>query len=325
MDARAQDAFPHVRPTLKQILYFVAVAEEEHFSRAAERLHVSQPPLTQRIQELERALGVQLFVRTGNRIDLTEAGRLALAEAKAVLAQVDRLQEVARRTGQGQMGNLNVAIVISVAFLPTFIDAVNEFRRDYPSVNLDVVQSHAGIALEMLRRGKTDVCIIRRPSPSLTNGLQRMVVARDQLMLVLPSNHPRARAEKVALSDIADEKFIASSIEDSASIWRQQIMDLWRRADVVPRITQRADNGPAMMSMVAGGFGNTILPSSFRRINMPNLVWKLIDMEEKWTSSAIVMLYSTERRNEKVRSIFIDYVRRFSEHDHKTAECMVKA
>jgi len=79
------------------------------------------------------------------------------------------------------------------------------------------------------------------------------------------------------------------------------------------------------MSMVAGGFGNAILPSTFQRVHMPNLVWKPIDMDEQRTSSAVVMLYSAERRNEKIPSIFIDYVRRFSEHDHKTAECMVKA
>jgi len=324
MDARVEDSFPPVRLTLRQISYFVAAAEEQHFHRAAQRLHISQPPLTQRIQELERALGVQLFARKGSRIDLTRAGRLVLAEAKAVLAQVDRVQEVARRAGQGRIGNLSVAIVISVAFLQTFMNAVNEFRRDHQSIDLEVVQAHGGIALEMLRRGKTDICIVRQPSPSLTNGLLRMVVARDQLMLVLPSNHPKAHAEKVALSDIADERFIASSIEYSVSL-KQQITDLWRRADAVPRIIQRGDNGPAMMSMVAGGFGNAILPSTFRRIHMPDLVWKPIDMDEKLTSSTIVMLYSAERQNEKIQSIFIDYVRRFSDPDHKPAARLMRA
>src|SRR5215470_5174967 len=95
MDTRAQNNAIRAQLTLRQLSYFVAVAEERHFHRAAARLHIRQPPLTQRIQAMERDLGIQLFARTGNRIELTEGGRLVFAEAKATLAQADRVQEVA--------------------------------------------------------------------------------------------------------------------------------------------------------------------------------------------------------------------------------------
>jgi len=124
--------------TLKQLDYFVAVAKERHFRRAAERLHISQPPLTQRIQAMERDLGVQLFTRTGHRIELTEAGRLVLAEAQAALAQVDRVREVAQRAEQGKAGHLRIAMVCSVPFIAAFTHATKAFQSDYPGVVLDL-------------------------------------------------------------------------------------------------------------------------------------------------------------------------------------------
>src|SRR5215471_13292249 len=104
MDARTRTSSVPLQVTLRQLFYFVTVAEERQFSRAAERLHISQPPLTQRIQALERDLGVQLFTRMGNQIELTEAGRAVLVEAKTILAQAERVQEVARRAKQGETG-----------------------------------------------------------------------------------------------------------------------------------------------------------------------------------------------------------------------------
>jgi DNA-binding transcriptional LysR family regulator len=311
MNASASTNAGFARLTLRQLFYFVTVAEERQFHRAATRLHISQPPLTQRIQALERDLGVQLFTRTGNQIELTEAGRLVLAEAQAMLEQADRLREVARRAGQGEAGNLRVWIVGSVTFVGTFIEATAAFQRDHPGVVLDLVQTTARVAFEALQQGRIDVCILRRVAPSHLNGLQQMVIARDRLMLVLPSSHPKAHWEKVALADVAEERFIGYGIVNGGAL-QHQIMELWRRADLVPRVSQLCEHGAAILALVACGFGNAILPSTINGIHMPNVVWKPIDMDEQWTSSAIALLHGDDTRNEKVRSRFIEYVRRFS-------------
>jgi DNA-binding transcriptional LysR family regulator len=191
MDTRNNIAPPHL--TLRQLSCFVTVAEECHFRRAAARLHMSQPPLTQRIQDLERDLGVELFTRTGHRIELTEAGRLILAEAKATLAQADRVREVARRVRQGEIGVLRVSVRSSVSFVRAFREASEAFRRDYPHVGLDMVQTPCHGTVEALHQQKIDACVLRRVG-SPPDGLHQVLIASDRLMLVLPLHHPKALA-----------------------------------------------------------------------------------------------------------------------------------
>ena len=296
--------------SIRQLRYFVTVAEERHVRRAAARLHISQPPLTQRIQDLERDLGVQLFSRTGRQIELTEAGRFVLVEARAALAQVDRVREVAHQAGQGEAGNLRIAVVISAPFIPAFSEATNAFQRDSPGVVLDLIQTTSRGALEAFQQHKVDICVIRRAESRL-NSLQHVVIARDRLMLVLPSNHPKALSEKVALGDVAKERFIQFSSENSIALYRQ-ILGLWERTGDTPRVSQKAESALAILALVAAGFGNAILPSILSGIQMPNVVWKVIDVDEQWTSSSIVMIYRTEAPNQKLLSRFVDYIRQYS-------------
>jgi DNA-binding transcriptional LysR family regulator len=296
--------------SLRQLRCFVTVAEELHFRRAAERLHISQPPLTQRIQEMERDLGVELFLRAGHRVELTEAGRLVLAEARATLAQADRVREVARLAAQGEAGNLRVSVVVSASFIPAFNEATNAFQRDYPKVTLELTETTSRGAMEALQQRKTDICVVRR-GVQLIEGVQQMELARDQLMLVMPSNHPKAAAAKVALQDVVDERFIAFASENSLTL-SGQVMGLWSRLGLTPRVAQKADNALAILGLVAAGVGNAILPSTVSAIHIPNVVWKPIDMDEQWTASAIVMLYRSDFRNEKLQSRFIEYIERYA-------------
>jgi DNA-binding transcriptional LysR family regulator len=290
--------------------YFVAVAKEGHFRRAAERLHISQPPLTQRIQAMERDLGVQLFTRMGNRIELTEAGRLVLAEAEATLAQADRVREVARRAEHGEAGHMRISIVCSVPFIPAFSRATKAFQSDYPGVVLDLVRLSSNEGMESLRERKIDICLMRR-EPVRLPCFQQMTIARDRLMLVLPADHPAAAADRVPLRELAAERFILFPREHKTTL-HGQIMDVWARAELTPRIALEAENAFAILALVATGFGNAILPSLLSGIHMPNVVWKPIDMNEQWTSSSIIMVYREEGPNVKIQSHYIDYIRRFS-------------
>lgn len=296
--------------TLRQLSYFVAVAEERHFRRAAERLHISQPPLTQRIQAMERDLGVQLFTRKGHVIELTKAGRLVLTEAQAALTQVARVREAARKAEQGEVGNLRIAVVISVPFIPAFSEAIKAFQHDYPGVVVDLVQTNSSEGIEALRQRKIDLCLVRRVSLHL-DGLRQMTVARDRLMLVLPANHPKAVGEKIPLSDLAEERFILYPGEKRTALYGH-IMDVWARTGLTPRIAQEAESGLAILALVAAGFGNAILPSTLSGLHMPNVVWRHIDMDERWTSSSIIMLHREESLSEILPSRFIDYVRQYS-------------
>ena len=296
--------------SLRQLRCFVTVAEELHFRRAAERLQISQPPLTQRIQEMERDLGVELFLRAGHRVELTEAGRLVLAEARATLAQAERVREVARLAAQGEAGNLRVSVVVSASFIPAFNEATNAFQRDYPKVTLELTETTSRGAMEALQQRKTDICVVRR-GVQLIEGVQQMELARDQLMLVMPSNHPKAAAARVALQDVAGERFIAFASKNSLTL-SGQVMGLWSRLGLTPRVAQKADNALAILGLVAAGVGNAILPSTVSAIHIPNVVWKPIDMEEQWTASAIVMLYRSDFRNEKLQSRFIEYIERYA-------------
>jgi DNA-binding transcriptional LysR family regulator len=313
MDTRSRNVAP-AHLTLRQLSYFVTVAEERHFRRAAERLHISQPPLTQSIQGLERDLGVQLFTRTSNHIELTEAGRLILAEAKATLAQAERLQTMALRMRQGEAGTFRVSLGCSASLIQSLREAIEAFRRDHPNVVLDQVQTTCRDALEELKQGKIDACVLRRAESEI-DGIRQMVIARDRLMLVLPSNHPKAREPKVALGDVVAERFIQCSSEKSVNLHRQ-LTELWRRASLSPHDVQICESGLTILAMVAGGVGIAILPSTLNQVQMPNVVWKPIDVNEQWTTSAIVMLSRTDGQNDKIRSRFIDYVERFSSGPH---------
>src|SRR5262245_53997428 len=176
MDTRSRNNVTAAQLTLRQLSYFVTVAEERHFRRAAARLHISQPPLTQRIRDLERDLGVQLFARAGNRIELTEAGRLILAEAKATLAQADRLQAMALRMREGEAGTFRVSVGCSASLIQALREAIEAFRRDHPNIVLDQVQTTCRSALEELEQGKIDACVLRRAETEI-DGIHQMVIA----------------------------------------------------------------------------------------------------------------------------------------------------
>src|SRR4051812_20981767 len=193
--------------SLRQLRCFVAVAEELHFRRAAERLNMRQPPLTQRIQEMEQDLGVQLFLRKAHLVELTEAGRSVLTEAKAALAQIERVRDAAHRAERGEAGTIRIATVISAAFLPAFNEARRAFTRDHPGAVLELSWTGSSDGIQALRKGKVDLALIRRVSQHLDD-LAQVTVALDRLMVVLPADHPKALAEKVALKDLVEDRFV---------------------------------------------------------------------------------------------------------------------
>src|SRR5262245_34357384 len=290
------------RITLRLLRCFVTLAEELHFRRAAERLHISQPPLTQRIQDMERELGVELFRRLGHRVELTDAGRAVLKSARDTLAQVDGLYEVAQRAARGEYGQIRIGLTITALFCGSVHQAFRTFQREHPHLSLDLTYVSSGRALDALRRCKRDVCLVRElPAPVPPDCLEIMV-AREKLMLVLPAGHPHAKGDRIPLSAVVDDRFIALTPNQGIAL-HSQITRLWEKSGLQPRVAQEAENGPTAMALVAGGLGYTILPSSFQTIRFESLIWKAIDGDASWTETSLnLVCFKDALLNPVVRS-----------------------
>jgi len=297
--------------SLRQLRCFVTVADELHFHRAAEKLHMRQPPLTQRIKDMERDLGVELFRRAGNKVELTDAGRMVLKSAKETLAHVEGLCEMAQRAARGECGQIRIGLTITALLFDSIRRAIRAFQQENPDVALRLAQICSGPALEGLLQRKWDVCLIRAFPAPLPLNCEEIVIARDQLMLVLPSEHAKIQAERIPLSAVADERFISLTPKRGIAI-HHQIMNLWERAGVRPRIAQEAENGQAVLALVAAGLGNAILPSSLQAIRFEHVVWKTIDIDDRWTQTSLNLVYNKESLAERVPAAFIECLRRHS-------------
>jgi len=301
--------------SLRQLRCFVTVAEELHFRHAAEKLNMSQPPLTQRIRDMERDLGVELFRRFGNKVDLTDAGRAVLKAAKETLAQAEVLCEVAQRAARGEYGRLRIGLTTTALFFDSIQQAMRAFQQEYPDVSLELMHISSGPSLESLRQRRLDVGLMRAFLAPLAPDCEEIVLGRDQLMLVLPAGHAVAGLESIPLGAVADDKFVSLSHKRGTAL-HAQIMGLWERSGLRPRIAQEAENGPAVMALVAGGLGYSILPSSFRVIRFQNVVWKAIDVDDSWTRSSLNLVYLKDTLRERIPAAFIDCLRRHSISDN---------
>ena len=259
---------------LRQLRHFVTICEELHFRRAAERLGMSQPPLTQSIQAMERELGMELLLRSRRGVQVTRLGALVLAEARATLAQANQLMTVADRARRGQIGSLRVAFSISAPFARPFTQAVQMFRKLYPNVTLHLQRTSGIRWLGMLERDEVDICVTRPLHPiDLPAGLSHLIVQRDRLMLLLHVDHPAARKPRIRLSELAGDPFIVHPRSEGTAVYRQ-VMNLWTASGMVPKVTEEYGDAATMMGVVASGGGVTILPSMLRMIHHEDIAWR---------------------------------------------------
>jgi DNA-binding transcriptional LysR family regulator len=272
---------------------------------------MSQPPLTQRIQAMERDLGVTLFRRTGNRVELTDAGRMVLKAAKETLAQADVVWEAAQRAARGECGQLRIGLTTTALFFDSIQQAMRAFQQEYPDIVLELTHIGSGPVLEGLRQRKLDVALIRAFPTPLPPDCEELVLERDRLMLVVPAGHPQAQARKIPLSAMVDEKFVSLACKRRTALYAQ-VMHLWERSGFKPCIAQEAANGPAVMALVAAGLGYTILPSSFQVIHFDRIVWKPIEPDDRWTETSLNLVYHKDILTERIPSAFCECLRRHS-------------
>ncbi|WP_122315847.1 LysR family transcriptional regulator [Pseudomonas cichorii] len=260
---------------LRHLRYFIAVAEELHFGRAAQSLGISQPPLSQQIQMLEHELGARLFDRTNRRVELSEAGRLFLEEARAVLAQVDKAADVARRAQLGELGELKIGFTASAPFTSSIPQAIFAFRQTYPDVHLALKEMTSKDVAERLEEKSIQVGIMR--PLALPDSLVSFELLREPLVAILRSDHPLALGSEQGLymSALAAEPFVFFPRSYGSGLYAQ-ILDLAREAGFSPLITQEAGEVMTIIGLVAAGLGVTVLPASYQRMRIEGVVYRTL-------------------------------------------------
>lgn len=262
---------------LRQFRYFVAVAEELNFSRAARRLHMSQPPLSLQIKSIEEELGTVLLERTRRKVELTEPGRLFLDRARSVLAAVDGTGDAVRRAARGEAGEIRVAFTGSVPMFEAFPRFVQAFRERFPGVRVELGHLSTGAQLQAIVDRGIDVGFLR-PSHQFTPAPDIAVrrIWEDELQAVLPASHRLARAKGgVRMADLAEEPFVLFPRGIGCGLF-DHVMGLANQAGFVPRVVQEAREGTTIMALVAAGTGISILPDTYRKASIPHIAYRPI-------------------------------------------------
>jgi DNA-binding transcriptional LysR family regulator len=273
---------------LRHLRYFTCVAEELHFGRAALRLGISQPPLSQQIRALEEELGVQLLERTSRRVRLTEAGRQFLPEARATMAQAEQAARTARLAHRGEVGRLRLGFSTSVPFIPRVVDALSRFRHAYPQVSLELDELPRDEQMSRVERGLLDVAIMRAFSTlDLPSNMQSLRIQMDGVMLAMRQDHPLAqRTDVLTLDNLRGEPMILFGGGNGAGLNERLIeecLTLGFELDVVIETASFA----TLLGLTAAGLGVTILSRSLMRLNVDTLAFR--PLEVPFTSELLML------------------------------------
>jgi DNA-binding transcriptional LysR family regulator len=257
---------------LRHLRYFLAVAEELHFGRAAARLGVAQPALSQQIRRLEQMVGAELFRRSTRRVQLTDAGMVLLGEARRIVADVQGAGEVVRRVARGETGTLTVAFAASVMFL-ALPRIIRRFRAQYPDVRLELRELPTAQQLAGLYSGELDIGFVRQPSPD--EELHLEVVMHEPLLVAIAKSHPLATRTRFPLRELAHEDFVLFP-RDVAPGLHAQVLALCRNAGFTPNVVQESRELYTTVSLVEAGVGVTIIPASVRKMGWRGVAYKPI-------------------------------------------------
>jgi DNA-binding transcriptional LysR family regulator len=263
---------------LRHLRYFVAVAEEGHMTRAAERLGIQQPPLSQQIRALESELQVQLFRRKARGVELTQPGQALLAEAHAILQQVEHAVAAARRTARGEAGRVGLGFTSSASFHPLVPRLIREYREAHPLVGLTLEESGTGELVDALRAERLDAAFVRSPIGSAP-GIAVHAVLEEAMVAALPAAHAlaaRAAAKALALEALAVETFILYRRPLGPGLY-DAIIAACQRAGFSPTIGQEAPRMLATLSLVAAGLGVTLVPASMRWLRVHGVAYRSLD------------------------------------------------
>ena len=287
---------------LRHLRYFVAVAEELHFTRAALRLNIAQPPLSQQIRALEGELGVQLFLRTRRSVALTDAGHALLVRAREMLAAARSLPGELQRVARGEVGLLRIGFSSTLPLTKLLRDVVADHRRTHPDVALNLREMHSQQQFDGLLRGELDVGLVRY-NESEPEGVRLVVLRRDPLRLVVPARHRFARRKSVAIAECRDEPFIGFP-GDAGTGTGPLLKRLCAQAGFEPRIAQEAREATTQIGLVAAGLGIAVLPAPLEAVRIEGVHY--VSLEDAGALLAMSVATRADEASERV----LQFVRR---------------
>jgi DNA-binding transcriptional LysR family regulator len=255
---------------LRQLRYFVALAEELHFGRAAQRVALTQPPLSQAIRNLESELGVRLFERTRRRVALTHAGAAFLEDARLTLARAAEAVDRAQRAARGEVGRLAVGFLAATAYtlLPLVL---REFARDFPGVKLDLRELTLPQLFEALRRGDVEVALLRPPVADAE--LASAVILEERFVLALPVAHRLCALTRVPARQLVNEPFVMYP-RHPGLVFHDIVKGFCLQHGFTPRVAQEASQTHAVIGLVSAGLGVALVPASAQKIGLAGVAYR---------------------------------------------------
>ena len=269
---------------LRHLRYFLTLAEELHFGRAAERLHIAQPPLSQQIRQLETELGFELFHRTKRKVELSEAGEVFLTEVQQIFRQLEQAILLGRQTSRGEIGHLVVGFVSSAAYniLP---DILQKSRNIIPDVSLELHELTTDEQLRWLQSGRIDVGFVRPPVDE--NTYESKIIFQESLAIALSENHRLANQDKISLQSLSEESFILFPRFLAPGLY-DVIISFCQQAGFSPQLAQEAIQMQTIVSLVAAEIGVAIVPESLQNLQRTGVVYKSFVEETPQISIAMI-------------------------------------
>jgi DNA-binding transcriptional LysR family regulator len=251
---------------------FLAVAEELHFGRAAAGLHMTQPPLTQAIAQLEGLIGLRLFDRTKRMVRLTPAGTALVPEARELLVRAQALPAHARAHAEGESGRLRLAFVSTAGFdlLPRWVRA---FRKQYPKVQLELMEATGDVQLQAFERGEIDAGLMLHSPGLAPPGLSCQRISQEPLVVALPAQSPLAALEGLIFKDLIDQPLVIFPRRILPSI-HDAIFDIYHASGHAPTVAQEALQMQTIVNLVSAGLGIAWVPESVRQFQRPGVVYR---------------------------------------------------
>ena len=257
---------------LRHLRYFVAVAEELHFGRAARRLNIAQPPLSRQIRDLEREIGAPLFERHARGVELTAAGHAFLPEARLTLAQAERGVRTAQRAARGETGRLRVGFVEAATWSGILPDVLGFFRMHLPNIGLSLFEMDAREQVDAFRDERIDVGILHGAPADASRTLQVEPLYEDPMVAALPATHRLAGRARLALADLEADPFVLVSRLGSPELY-DALIARCRAAGFSPRVVQEAAGWHTIAGLVAAGVGVAFIPRSLAQLARPGIAW----------------------------------------------------
>ncbi|WP_413738918.1 LysR family transcriptional regulator [Sodalis sp. RH21] len=272
---------------LRHLRYFIAVAETLHFGRAAEQLHISQPPLSQQIQILEQQVGARLLDRNNRNVRLTPAGRQFLQEAWLIVEQVNQAAERAARIHRGELGEITIGFTSSTPFNQRISASLLAFRQQHPAVHIQMVETNTKQQIEPLLNGKFDMGVMR--NTPLPDALTYRLLLREALVAVVHQDHPLAGAlnGKISIRQLASEPFVFFDRQVGTALYDETLL-LLKQFAITPYITQEVGEAMTIIGLVSAGLGVSLLPASFSRIKIDSVRYLALDEPEAKTEVWLV-------------------------------------